>query len=401
MKALTWQGKNNVSVETVDDPKIMAPTDIILEITSSAICGSDLHLYHGLVSTMEKGDVLGHEFAGKVVEVGSAVKRVKVGDRVVIPFTISCGHCLFCSAGKFSLCLQSNPNAEMLAKVTGYTTAGLFGYSHLYGGFAGGQAEYARVPFADVGAVVLPEEISEEHALFLSDIFPTGYMAAENCNIQPGEIVAVWGCGPVGQFAIRSAFLLGASKVIAIDKVPERLVMAENGGASAIDYSKVDVLEAIKHMTDGLGPHACIDAVGMESFGHTPDALIDDVLQAVKLETDRSHALRQAIQCCRNGGVVSVPGVYVGIVDNFPLGIAFGKGLTFKMGQTHVQSYTKKLLGLIVKGEIDPRFVISHRVGLDQVPDAYAMFAKKKDGCTKVVLSPHQNGITQVKPLGN
>jgi threonine dehydrogenase-like Zn-dependent dehydrogenase len=337
---------------------------------------------------MEKGDVLGHEFAGKIVEVGSAVKNLKVGDRIVVPFTISCGQCVMCQAQKFSLCVKSNPNGEQEAEITGYPTAGLFGYSHMYGGFWGGQAEYVRVPFADVGALVLPDSISEEHALFLSDIFPTGYMAADNCNIQPGQTVAVWGCGPVGQFAIESAFLLGAKKVFAIDRFIERLNLAEASGAIPINYESADVLQVLKDQTDGYGPDACIDAVGMEAHGHTPDAIVDKVLQAVRLETDRSHALRQAIQACRNGGVVSIPGVYVGILDNFPLGMAFGKGLSFAMGQTHVQKYLRPLLKLIEEDKIDPRFVITNRISLDEVPKAYEQFAKKEGGCIKYVLNP-------------
>jgi threonine dehydrogenase-like Zn-dependent dehydrogenase len=337
---------------------------------------------------MEKGDVLGHEFAGRIVEVGSAVKNLKVGDRVVVPFTISCGMCPMCRSQKFSLCIKSNPNGEQQAKVTGYPTAGLFGYSHMYGGFWGGQSEYVRVPFADVGALVLPDSISEEHALFLSDIFPTGYMAADNCKIQPGQTVAVWGCGPVGQFAIKSAFLLGAGKVFAIDRFVERLNMAEASGAVPINYESADVLQLLKDLTDGYGPDACIDAVGLEAHGHTPDAALDNVLQAVRLETDRSHALRQAIQACRNGGIVSIPGVYVGILDNFPLGIAFAKGLTFAMGQTHVQKYLRPLLKLIEEDKIDPRFVITNRISLDDVPKAYEQFAKKEGGCIKYVMNP-------------
>ncbi|HEY9679291.1 MAG TPA: zinc-dependent alcohol dehydrogenase [Drouetiella sp.] len=388
MRALTWQGTNRVEISDVPDPRIEQSTDVVIEVTSSAICGSDLHLFHGYVPTMERGDVLGHEFAGRVVEVGADVKRVKVGDRIVVPFTISCGQCVMCKNQKFSLCVKSNPNGEKQSKVAGYPTAGLFGYSHLYGGFPGGQAEYVRVPFADVGACVLPDGISEEHALFLSDIFPTGYMAADNCKIQPGQVVAVWGCGPVGQFAIKSALLLGAEKVFAIDRFQERLDLAQKSGAIPINYEKLDVLEVLKEQTDGYGPDACIDAVGMEAHGSTLDAKVDKVLQAVKLETDRSHALRQAIQVCRNGGVISIPGVYVGILDNFPLGMAFGKGLSFAMGQTHVQTYLDPLLKLIVDGKIDPRFVITNRISLDEVPSAYERFAKKEGGCIKFVLDP-------------
>jgi len=390
MKAATWQGTKNIKVENVDDPEVILATDAVIEVTASAICGSDLHLYHGCVPTMEKGDILGHEFAGVVVEIGSGVKRVKVGDRVVIPFTISCGQCLNCKAGKFSLCTTSNPNGPKQAELMGYPTAGLFGYSHMYGGFSGGQSQYVRVPFIDVGALVLPDGISEEHALFLSDIFPTGYMAADNCSIRPGQTVAVWGCGPVGQFAIKSAFLLGAGKVFAIDKYQERLDLAAKSGAIPVNYEKNDVLKFLQDQTDGLGPDACIDAVGMEAYGHTPDAMTDRVLQAAKIETDRSHALRQAIQVCRGGGVISIPGVYVGIVDNFPLGIAFGKGLSFKMGQTHVQRYLEPLLKLIEENKIDPRFIITNKITLDEVPKAYEDFAKKEGGCIKYVLDPRK-----------
>lgn len=389
MKAVTWQGKKKVQVDTVPDPTIISPTDAVIEVTASAICGSDLHLYNGFVPTMEKGDILGHEFAGKVVAVGKDVKRVKVGDRIVVPFTISCGSCFFCSQEMFSLCSETNPSGEKQSAIIGYQTAGLFGYSHMYGGYPGGQAQYVRVPHVDVGGCILPEEISEHHALFLSDIFPTGFMAAENCNIQPGQSIAVWGAGPVGQFAVRSAFLLGAGRVFIIDNEIERLALAVEAGATAINYSLEDVYQVLKAETNGFGPDACIDAVGMESHGHTPDAVIDGILQAVHLQTDRSHALREAMKCCRNGGTLSIPGVYVGILDNFPLGIAFGKGLTFKMGQTHVQKYMRPLLERIMRDEIDPRVIVSHHVSLDQVPDAYETFAKREENCTKVVISPN------------
>lgn len=388
MKALAWHGANDVRIDNVDDPKIQHPKDAIIEITASAICGSDVHIYHGLISGMEKGDILGHEFAGRVVEVGPEVSRVKVGDRVVVPFVIACGGCEPCLSNNFSFCSTSNPNNKELKKITGHPSAGLFGYSHMYGGYSGGQAQYARVPFIDTGALVLPEGVSEEHALFLSDIFPTGYMAAENCNIQPGQTVAVWGCGPVGQFAIRSAFMLGAKQVIAIDSTPERLALAAEAGAVTLNYDISDIKQELDTLTSGKGPDAVIDAVGMESHGHTPDAKIDTILQAVKLQTDRSHALREAITACRPGGIVSIPGVYIGILDNFPLGVAFAKGLTFKMGQTHVQRYLKPLLKRIEEGQIDPRFVITHRVALGDVPDAYKTFADKKDHCIKVVLNP-------------
>ncbi len=388
MKALVWHGIKNVRVESVPDPEILAPTDVILEITCTAICGSDLHLYDGYAPMMKSGDILGHEFAGVVVETGKDIKRLKKGNRVVVPFVIACGACSFCKEGKHALCENTNPDADRLTKLTAFPTAGLFGYSHLYGGYPGGQAEYVRVPFADVGALVLPDGISEKHALFLSDIFPTGYMAAENCEIQKGQTIAVWGCGPVGQFAIKSALMLGAGQVIAIDRFAERLALAAKSGAIPINYEKADVEEELFKLTDRKGPHACIDAVGMEAHGHTPDALFDQVLQTIRVEFDRSNALRQIIRLCRNGGVVSIPGVYLGFVDRFPLGVAFGKGLTFKMGQTHVQRYLQPLLERIQNNEIDPEFVISHDLSLDAAADAYKMFAEKRDSCTKFVLHP-------------
>jgi threonine dehydrogenase-like Zn-dependent dehydrogenase len=388
MRALVWHGPKNVKVDTVPDPIIVAPTDVIIEVTRTAICGSDLHLYDGYAPMMEKGDILGHEFAGRVVEVGREVTRLKKGDRIVVPFVIACGACAHCRDEQYSLCETTNPDRDKLTKLTAYPTAGLFGYSHLYGGFPGGQAEYVRVPHAEIGGVVLPENISEEHALFLSDIFPTGYMAAENCGIKPGETVAVWGCGPVGQFAIKSAFLLGAGQVIGIDRFQERLDLAERSGAQVINYEKEDVEAKLKQWTEGRGPHACIDAVGLEAHGHSIDALFDNAMQAVKVEFDRTHAIREMIRLCRNGGTISVPGVYLGLVDRFPLGIAFAKGLTFKMGQTHVQKYTKPLLERIMKNEIDPRFIISHDVSLEDAPKAYKMFAEKTDACTKFVLHP-------------
>ncbi len=388
MKALTWHGRKDVRVAEVPDPEIMHPGDAIVEVTASAICGSDLHIYHGFVSHMKKGDVLGHEFAGRVIAVGSDVKKVKVGDRVVVSFTISCGQCSFCQKQQFALCSTSNPKGKKLIDMIGYQTAGLYGYSHLYGGFSGGQAEFVRVPFADVGALVLPKDISEEKALFLSDIFPTGYMAAENCNIQPGQTVAVWGLGPVGQFAVRSAFMFGAKRVIGIDRFPERIALAQEAGAICVDYSRHSDLSELKDITDGNGPDACIDAVGMEAHGESLDAFVDEILQFSRIETDRSHALRQAIRGCRPGGTLSIAGVYVGILDNFPLGIAFAKGLNFKMGQTHVQKYMPALLERIQNGDIDPGFIISHRITLDEVPDAYSEFARKKNGCIKYVISP-------------
>ncbi|MHC5614617.1 MAG: zinc-dependent alcohol dehydrogenase [Nostoc sp.] len=389
MKAVCWHGANDVRVETVPDPKIINPRDAIIKITSTAICGSDLHLYNGFIPSMEKGDILGHEFMGEVVELGSAVKNVKVGDRVVVPFTISCGNCFFCNRDLSSLCDNSNPNAWLVEKQMGYSPSGLFGYSHLFGGYAGGQAEYARVPFADVGLFKIPDGLTDEQVLFLTDIFPTGYMAAENCNIQPGDIVAVWGCGPVGQFAIKSAFLLGAERVIAIDRVPERLQMAkEQGKAEVLNYEEGDVGEALKEMTGGRGPDACIDAVGMEAHGTDFMALYDQVKQAVRLETDRPTALRQVIVSCRKGGHVSIPGVYGGFIDKMPMGAAMNKGLTLKMGQTHVHKYLKPLLEHVQKGEIDPTFIITHTLPLEQAPHGYEIFKDKKDNCIKVVLKP-------------
>jgi threonine dehydrogenase-like Zn-dependent dehydrogenase len=389
MKALCWYGKYDVRVLNVPDPKILNPRDAIIQVTTTAICGSDLHLYDGYIPTMEKGDILGHEFMGVVVETGRECQNLKKGDRVVVPFTIACGRCFFCRKTLFSLCDNSNPDALKLEKLYGYSGSGLFGYSHLYGGYAGGQAEYVRVPFADVGPIKVPEELDDEQVLFLSDIFPTGYMAAENCQITPGDTVAVWGCGPVGQFAILSAWLFGAGRVIAIDQVPERLRMAqEKGKAEVIDFSKTDVFDQLKEMTGGRGPDACIDAVGLEAHGTTPDALYDRAKAAMYLATDRPHVLRQAINACRKGGTVSIPGVYGGFLDKVPLGAAFAKGLTLKMGQTHVHRYLAPLLSRIQKGEVDPSFVITHRLRLDDAPDGYQRFQQKVDGCIKVVLKP-------------
>ena len=389
MKAVCWHGANDVRVETVPDPKIINPRDAIIKITSTAICGSDLHIYNGYIPTMEKGDILGHEFMGEVVELGSAVKNVNIGDRVVVPFTISCGNCFFCNRDLWSLCDNSNPNGWLAEKQMGHSPSGLFGYSHLFGGYAGGQAEYARVPFADVGLLKIPDGLTDEQVLFLTDVFPTGYMAAENCNIEPGDIVAVWGCGPVGQFAIKSAYMLGAERVIALDRIPERLQMAkEYGKAEVLNYEEVDVGEALKEMTGGRGPDACIDAVGMEAHGTDFMALYDQVKQAVRLETDRPTALRQVIVACRKGGHVSIPGVYGGFVDKMPMGAAMNKGLTLKMGQTHVHKYLKPLLKHIQNGEIDPTFIITHTLPLEQAPHGYEIFKDKKDNCIKVVLKP-------------
>lgn len=389
MKAVCWHGANDVRVDTVPDPQIINPRDAIIKITSTAICGSDLHIYDGFIPTMEKGDILGHEFMGEVVDLGSAVKNVKIGDRVLVPFTISCGNCFFCNRDLWSLCDNSNPNAEMAEKMMGHSPSGLFGYSHLFGGYAGGQAEYARVPFADVGLFKIPDGLADEQVLFLTDIFPTGYMAAENCQIEPGDTVAIWGCGPVGQFAIKSAYLLGADRVIAIDRIPERLQMAkEQGKAEIINYEEVDAGEALNEMTGGRGPDACLDAVGMEAHGTGLDAFYDKVKQTVRLETDRPTALRQIIVACRKGGKVSLAGVYGGFVDKIPLGAAFNKGLSFKMGQTHVHRYLKPLLEHIQNGKIDPSFVITHKMKLEDAPKGYEIFKNKKDNCIKVVLKP-------------
>jgi threonine dehydrogenase-like Zn-dependent dehydrogenase len=389
MKAVCWHGANDVRVDTVPDPTILNPRDAIIKITSTAICGSDLHLYNGFIPTMESGDILGHEFMGEVVELGSAVKNVQIGDRVVVPFTISCGNCFFCQRDLWSLCDNSNPNGWIAEKMYGHSPAGLFGYTHMLGGYAGGQAEYARVPFADVGLFKIPDGLSDDQVLFLTDIFPTGYMAAENCNIQPGDTVAVWGCGPVGQFAIKSAYMLGAERVIAIDRIPERLQMAkEQCKAEVLNYEELDVGEALKEMTGGRGPDSCIDAVGMEAHGTDAMAFYDKAKQAVRLETDRPTALRQVLVACRKGGHVSLAGVYGGFLDKVPMGAAFNKGLTLKMGQTHVHRYLRPLLEHVQNGDIDPSFVITHKMSLEDAPTGYEIFKHKKDNCIKVVLKP-------------
>ena len=389
MQAVCWYGKGDVRVETVPEPHLCNPRDAIVKTTLTAICGSDLHLYDGYIPTMQKGDILGHECMGEVIEVGKEVKNLKPGDRVVVPFTIACGHCYFCQQHLWSLCDNSNPNAWMAEKVYGYSPSGLFGYSHMLGGYAGGQAQYVRVPFADVGPIKIPDHMQDEQVLFLSDIFPTGYQAAEYCNIQPGDSVAVWGCGPVGQFAIASALLLGAEHIIAIDRIPERLQLAETQErVTVLNYQEVDISQALSDLTGGRGPDACIDAVGMEAHGSSFDALYDQVKAAVFLATDRLHALRQAIQACRKGGTVSIPGVYGGVLDKVPLGAAFAKGLTLKMGQTHVHRYLQPLLTHIERGEIDPAFIISHRLRLEDAPYGYEIFKQKKDACTKIVLQP-------------
>ena len=389
MKATCWMGRQKVSVETVPDPKILNSRDAIVRITSTAICGSDLHLYNGFVPSMMKGDILGHEFMGEVVEVGRGVKNLAVGDRVVVPFPIACGECAMCQRDLYSLCENSNPNAWMAEKMWGHSPAGVYGYSHMLGGYAGGQAEYARVPFADVGPVKVPESLSDEQVLFLSDIFPTGYMGAELCNIKPGDIVAVWGAGPVGQFAIASANLLGAERVIAIDRFPYRLEMAANkaGAAEVINYEETSVMDALREMTGGRGPDACIDAVGMEAHSHGPQYMYDRAKQAVRLETDRPIALREAILACRPGGTVAVMGVYGGFVDKFPAGAMMNKGLTIRTGQCHVQRYMRPLLERIERGEIDPSFVITHRMKLEDAAQGYEMFLHKHEGCEKIVLS--------------
>ena len=389
MRAACWFGRHDIRVETVPDPVLLEPTDIIVRVTLTAICGSDLHLYNGFIPAMEPGDVLGHEFMGIVVDVGRSVKDVRVGDRVVVPFTISCGKCRYCTDELWSLCDNSNPNASMAESLWGFSPAALFGYSHLVGGFAGGQAEYVRVPFGDVGPLKVPQSLTDEQALFLSDVLPTGYQAAEQAKIRSGDTVAVWGCGPVGQFAIQSAHLFGAGSVIAIDSIPERLAMAsEKGRAKTINFMEGEVYERLREMTGGRGPDVVIDAVGLESHGMTFDAAIDKAKTALMLATDRPHALREAIYSCRKGGTVSIPGVYGGFLDKFPLGAAFNKGLTLKMGQTHVPRHMPKLLQLIEEGSIDPTFIISHRLPLAEAPRAYQMFNERTDRCTKVVLQP-------------
>lgn len=390
MKALCWYGTRDVRVEQVPDPAILNPRDAIVRVTSTAICGSDLHLYDGYIPSMAAGDILGHEFMGEVVDVGSGVSTLARGDRVIVPFTIACGGCEPCGRGLWSLCDNSNPNAWMAEKLYGYSGSGLFGFSHIYGGYAGGQAEFVRVPFADVGPFKVPSTLRDDQVLFLTDIFPTGYMAAENCAISPGDVVAVWGAGPVGLFAMKSASLLGASRVIAIDRVPDRLALARDAcGAETLNFEHDDVLDALRTMTSGRGPAACIDAVGLEAHGAgSLGARYDSAKAGLRMATDRLQALREAILACGKGGTVSIPGVYGGYLDKLPMGAAFAKGLTFKMGQTHVQRYLPRLLALIEDGSIDPSFVISHHLSLDEAPMAYDMFLHKAHGCTKVVLTP-------------
>jgi threonine dehydrogenase-like Zn-dependent dehydrogenase len=388
MKANCWYGKQDMRVMDVPDPKILNKRDAIIKVTSTAICGSELHLYNGFVPTMEKGDIMGHEFMGEIVEVGPEVKQRRVGDRVVVAFPISCGECFFCKKKLYSLCENTNPNAWMAEKFYGHSPAGIYGYSHLTGGFAGGQAEYVRVPFADIGTVKIENGFSDEQVLFLSDIFPTGYMAAEQCNIQSGDTVAIWGCGPVGQFAIRSCFMLGAERVIAIDRFPERLRMAREGGADTIDYEETDAYDMLMQLTGGRGPDSCMDAVGLEAHMPGPLYYYDRIKQAVMSESDRPIALRQAIMACRNGGTVSVPGVYGGLIDKMPMGAVVNKALTIKTGQTHVQRYFKPLLDRITHGDIDPSFVVTHRLKLDDAPIGFDIFNRKQDGCIKIVMAP-------------
>lgn len=392
MKAVCWMGKENMQVHDVPEPKILNPRDAIVRITSTCICGSDLHLYNGFVPTLEQGDILGHEFMGEVVEVGPGVNRdkLKVGDRVVVPFTIACGACQSCKDGLWSCCDNSNPNAWIAEKMMGYSPSGLFGYTHMLGGYAGGQAQYARVPFADVGPLKIPEGLRDEQVVFLTDIFPTGYMGAENCNIRPGDTIAVWGCGPVAQFAIRSCFMLGAGRVIAIDCVPERLAMAREAGAETLNFNEVDVLDALRDMTGNHGPDACMDVVGVEATGHSLMYAMDRAKQMARLQMDRPIVLRQAILACKKGGTVSVPGVYAGFIDKVPMGAFMNKALTMKTGQTHMMRYMQPLLERVQKGDIDPSFVVTHRVPIDRAPDAYRMFRDKQDQCIKVVLDPWQ-----------
>jgi threonine dehydrogenase-like Zn-dependent dehydrogenase len=388
MKASCWYGKKTIRVEDVPDPQILNARDAIVRVTSTAICGSDLHLYNGFIPTVEKGDILGHEFMGEVVEVGPAVSNLQIGDRVVVPFPIACGNCAACASGAFSLCENSNPNAWMAEKLWGYSPCGIFGYSHLLGGFAGGQAEYVRVPFADVGPLKVSPFLDDEQVLFLSDILPTGYMGAEMCNLRGGEVVAVWGAGPVGQFAIASARLLGAERIIAIDRYQYRLdlALARAGATDVINYEEVDVHEALREMTGGRGPDACIDAVGLEAHGAGALYALDRAKQALMIETDRPLALREAIRACRNGGTVSVIGVYGGLIDAFPMGAIVNRSLTLRSGQCHVHRYMRPLLERIERGELDPSFVITHRLPLTEAARGYELFLDKADHCEKVVL---------------
>jgi threonine dehydrogenase-like Zn-dependent dehydrogenase len=390
MKALCWMGTGKVETLNVADPTLLNPHDAILKVTRTAICGSDLHLFDGFIPTMESGDILGHEFMGIIEEVGNAVTNVQRGDRVVVPFTIACGSCEFCKKKLWSACDNTNPHAHLMEAAYGYSGSGLFGYSHMMGGYAGGQAQYVRVPFANVGPLKIESDLPDEKVLFLSDIFPTGYMAAENAQIREGDTVAVWGCGPVGQFAIASAIMLGAARVIAIDRLPERLDLARSVGAITVDYSAddVSVLVALKDLTGGVGPDSCIDAVGLEAHSTELQGVYDVVKNALLLETDRPAVLRQAIQAVRKGGTVSIPGVYGGLLDKIPFGAAFGKGITMKMGQTNMHNYMKPLLERIEKGQIDPSYIISHRITLEDAPEMYKVWRDKKDRVTKIVVDP-------------
>ena len=401
MKALCWHGKNDIRYDTVPDPRIEDSRDAIIKMTSCAICGSDLHLFNGFVPGMLSGDIMGHEFMGEVVEVGSTNKKLKVGDRVVVPFTIICGDCEQCRRGNFSVCERTNRNKKIGDIAFGHTTAGLFGYTHLTGGYAGGQAEYVRVPYADVGPVKIPDGLSDEQVLFLGDIFPTGWQAAVQCDIQPTDTVAVWGAGPVGQFAIRSALLLGAEQIIAIDNQPDRLSMARAGGAITINYDEESVLDRLNDLTQGKGPEKCIDAVGMEAHSlRSIDSAIDRVKQAVMIESDRPHVLREMIYVCHPAGVLSVAGVYGGLVDKIPFGALMNKGLTLRTGQTHVNRWTDDLLRRIEQGQIDPSFVITHTVDLEDGPEMYKTFRAKEDGCIKVVMKPGQNQVNRIEATG-
>ncbi len=395
MKAVCWMGKEKIEVHTVKDPEIINPHDAIIRVTRSAICGSDLHLYGGFIPTMESGDILGHEFMGVVEEVGSAVKKLKRGDRVVIPFTIACGNCFFCKDNLWSLCDNTNPNAHIAEEFYGYSGSALFGFSHIYGGYAGGQAQYARVPFADVGPIKIENDLHDDKVLFLSDIFPTGYQGAENANIKPGDTVAVWGCGPVGIFAVASAFMLGAGKVIAIDRYPERLKLARDLGATTINYDQddVNIVEALRDLSGGIGPDSCIDAVGIESHSSSAMGLYDKVETAMMLESDRPFVLRQAIQAIRKGGTLSIPGVYGGVLNKVNFGAAFGKGIKMAMGQTNMHKYLKPLLQRIEEGQLDPSFIISHIIGIEQAPKLYPIWQKKQEQVTKIVIDPWMDTI--------
>ncbi len=402
MRALCWYGRGDVRVESVPDPEILNPHDAIVRVTKAAICGSDLHLFDGKIPMMKRGDILGHEFVGEVVELGTAVTNLAVGDRVVVPFPISCGECFYCRNDLWSLCDNTNPSVNLAEGMFGQAPAGIYGYSHIMGGYAGGQAEYVRVPFANVGPLKLGESVSDDQALFLADVFPTGYQAVESCDLQGGEVVAVWGAGPVGQFAIKSAWMLGAARVIAIDRVPERLALAAADGRTEIVHLEDDdVLDELKYRSGGRGPDVCVEAVGMEAHGMGAVGLYDRVKQELKLETDRPHALRQAIMACRKGGTLSVAGVFGGLADKLPMGAAFNKGLSWKMGQTHVHRYLRPLMARIQAGDIDPTFVVTHRMSLEEAPRGYEIFRDKEDECIKVLLdvagaptglSDHQHG---------